>query len=206
MLITILMFIFSKFFSFIFFVLIWSQNLKAFKLIEIWYIGRLLYAFFDFIVYLFKFFVIHIRSCKFVPKIWSSSNWLKFGTEVDYHMLISTLMFIFSKFFSFIFFGQIRSQILKFFKLTEIWYRGRLPYDYFDFNVYFFKILFIHIVLDKFGPKIWSYLNWLKFGTVVYAHFDFNACFFKFFSFIVFWTNLVPKCEVLQVDWNLVHR
>ena len=153
MLITILMFIFSKFFSFIFFVLIWSQNLKAFKLIEIWYIGRLLYAFFDFIVYLFKFFVIHIRSCKFVPKIWSSSNWLKFGTEVDYHMLISTLMFIFSKFFSFIFFGQIWSQNLKFFILTEIWYRGRLPYTYFDFNVYFFKIFVIHI----FFGKIWSH-------------------------------------------------
>ena len=36
-------------------------------------------------------------------------------------MLIAALMFIFSKFFSFVFFGQICSQNLKFFKLTKIW-------------------------------------------------------------------------------------
>ena len=166
MLITNLMFIISKLFSFIFFGLIWSQNLKFFKLIEIWYIGRSLYAYFDFIAYFFKFFVIHIRSGKVVSKIWSSSNLLKLGAEVDYHMLISTLMFIFSKLFSFIFLGKISSQNLTFVRLTEIWYRGRLPYGYFDFNVYFFNILFIHI----------------------------------------FGANLVPKSEVLQIDWNLVQR
>ena len=166
MLITNLMFIISKLFSFIFFGLIWSQNLKFFKLIEIWYIGRSLYAYFDFIAYFFKFFVIHIRSGKVGPKIWSYSNLLKLGAEGDYHMLISTLMFIFSKLFSFIFLGKISSQNLTFVRLTEIWYRGRLPYGYFDFNVYFFNILFIHI----FGE------------------------------------NLVPKSEVLQIDWNLVQR
>ena len=44
-----------------------------------------------------------------------------------------------------IFLGQIWSQNLKFFKLIEIWWRGRLLYAYFDFNVYFFKIFVIHI-------------------------------------------------------------
>ena len=41
---------------------------------------------------------------------------------------------VFSKFFSFIFFGQIWSLYLKF-----VWCRGRLLYAYFDFNVYFFQ-------------------------------------------------------------------
>ena len=153
MLITNLMFIISKLFSFIFFGLIWSQNLKFFKLIEIWYIGRSLYAYFDFIAYFFKFFVIHIRSGKVGPKIWSSSNLLKLGAEVDYLMLISTLMFIFSKLFSFIFLGKISSQNVTFVRLTEIWYRGRLPYGYFDFNVYFFNILFIHIFGENLVRK-----------------------------------------------------
>ena len=83
---------------------------------------------------------------KLCPKVLSSSDWLKFGTGVDYHMLISILMFIFSKFFSLIFLGQISFENAKSFRLTEIWYRGRLPYAYFDFNIYFFKILFFYIL------------------------------------------------------------
>ena len=75
-------------------------------------------------------------------------------------MFITVLMFIFPKFFSFIFFGQIWFQNLKFFKLTEIWYRGRL----------------------------------------LYAYFSFDACFFKTFVVYIFWANLVPKFEVLQVN------
>ena len=52
------------------------------------------------------------------------------------------------------FFWQIWSQKLKFFKLTEIWYRGRLPYAYFDFNGYFFKIFIILIFLGKLSIEI----------------------------------------------------
>ena len=62
------------------------------------------------------------------------------------------------------FFGQIWSQKLKFSKLTEIWYRHKLLYPCFEFNVNFFN----------------------------------------FFSLIFFGANLVPKSEVLQVNWNLV--
>ena len=67
-------------------------------------------------------------------------------------MLITVLMFIFSTFFSFIFFGQIWSENLKVFKLTKIWYRGRLLHAYFDFRIH------------------------------------------------MFWANLVPKSEVLQIN------
>ena len=68
-------------------------------------------------------------------------------------MLITVLMFIFSKFFSFILFGQIYSQNLKFFKLNKIWYRGKLLYAYFDFNVYFFKVFVVHIFWANMDPK-----------------------------------------------------
>ena len=66
-------------------------------------------------------------------------------------MFITVLMgFFFSKLMSFIFLGKICSQNLKFFKMTEILYRGRLLFPYFDFDVYFFKIF-----AYNFG-QIWS--------------------------------------------------
>ena len=46
---------------------------------------------------------------------------MKFRRGVHCYILITALMFIFSKFFSFKFFGQIWSQNLKFFKLTRTW-------------------------------------------------------------------------------------
>ena len=94
MLISNLLFIFSKWVSFIFLWQIWFRNLKFFKFIEIWYIGRLVYAYFDFIFYFFKFFVIHIRSGKFAPKNWSSSNSLKCRAALHYYMLNMILMLI----------------------------------------------------------------------------------------------------------------
>ena len=117
-------------------------------------------------------------------------------------MLISTLMFIFSKFFSFIFLGQIWSQNLKFFRLTEVWYRGRLPYAYFDFNVYFFKILFTHIFGANLVPKseVFRLIEiWYR-SRLSYAYFDFNVYFFKILFIHIFEANLVPKSEVLQID------
>ena len=90
-----------------FFDQIWSHNLDFLKLIEI--SSRVTFLFFQDSFHLYFL-------GKFGPKIRCSSNWLKFGTEVDHYMLISILMFIFSKFLSFIFFGQIWSQNLKFSK------------------------------------------------------------------------------------------
>ena len=119
MLISILIFLFSKFFSLIILGQIWYQNLKFSRLNEIWYRGRNKHM----VIYLCtKFF-----SGKFGTNILSFSDLTKFGTEVDYHMLTSILIFIFSRFFSTIFLGQTWSQNMKFFRLTEIWYRGRLP-------------------------------------------------------------------------------
>ena len=61
------------------------------------------------------------------------------------------------------FFGQIWSENLEFFKLTETSYKGTLLYAYYHFNVDFFKIFVNHI----------------------------------------FWANLVPKSDIVPIDWNL---
>ena len=74
-------------------------------------------------------------------------------------------------------FDQILSQKLKFSKLTEILYKITLLYVYYDFFVYFFKLLFIQFFLAKFGPKIWNSSNWLKFecrGTLLYGYYNFS--------------------------------
>ena len=89
-------------------------------LTEICYRGTLLYANYNFNVYFFKIIFIHIFLGKFGSKIWSSSNWLRFHTGVHCYELITTLMFIFSMFLPFIFFGLIWTQNLKVSKLTEI--------------------------------------------------------------------------------------
>ena len=109
---------------------------------------------------------------KFDPIIWISSNWLKFRIGVHCYMLITALMFIFSKKISFTFLGQIWSKNLKFYKLTEICCKRTLLYAYYNFNVYFFKN-FCHWY--NFG-QIWSQNPiisklteiWYK-GTLLYA-------------------------------------
>ena len=68
-------------------------------------------------------------------------------------MLITSLMFIFSNFFSFIFFGQMWSQNLKFSKLTEIRFRGTLLYAYYDLMFIFPKFLSL-LFLGKYGSII----------------------------------------------------
>ena len=74
------------------------------KLTEILQRGTFLNACYDFKVYFFKIFVSHVFLGKFCLKIWNSPNWLKFGTRVHGCMLTTILMFIFLKFFWFIFF------------------------------------------------------------------------------------------------------
>ena len=106
-----LMVIFSKVFSFIFFLANLVPKSEILQT-EIWCRGTLLYADYDFNACFFKIL------------------------------------------FLFIFFGQIRLQNLKFFKLTEISCRVTLLYAYYYFNVYFFKFFAIHIILGKFGFKI----------------------------------------------------
>ena len=89
---------------------------------------------------------------KFGPKNWSSPNRLKFGVWVHCYILISNLMFIFSKFLSFIFFGQIWSQNLKVLKLNGIWYSGTLLYVYYNFNVHLSKIFVNHVFWANLEP------------------------------------------------------
>ena len=121
---------------------------------------------------------------KFRPKNWSSPDRLKFGVCVHCYILISNLMIIFSKFLSFIFFGQIRPQNLKFLKLNGIWYRGTLLYVYYNFNVHFSKIFVTYVFLGKFGTIIWIFPNWLKVRRVVHCYMLIRI-FYIYKSFVV---------------------
>ena len=94
-----------------------------------------------------------------------------------------------------IFLGQIWSQNLKFFKLTEIWYSGTLLHVFYDFSVYFFKKFFIHIILGKVGSKV-CFSNWMKFGTRTHCYMLITVLmpnFSKYLPFINFWHKLHPK-------------
>ena len=119
-------------------------------------------------------------------------------------------MFVFSLFFSFMFcLTQIWSQNLTFSKVIGIWYSGTLLYSYYDFNIYFFKIIFIHFLSFIFleGEQIcFQNLNFFKLtevlymGTFLYVYYNFNIHFLKIFVSHVFCANLVWK--VLQINWN----
>ena len=141
MLITVLRFVFSKLFSFIFFGQIWSQYLKFFKLTVLWYRGRFLNPYFDFNVYFSGILIILIFLDKFGPK--SELPQINLNL-VQVYIAICLLRFqclVFPIFCQSYLFGQIWSHNQKFYKMTEISYTGILLYAYYDFNVYFFKIL-----------------------------------------------------------------
>ena len=123
-------------------------------------------------------------------------------------MLIAILMFIFSKFLPLMFFGQIWSYGLDFFKLTRISWRGKLLYAYYISEVYFFKILFIHIFWAKFGPKIWRNLNWLKLGTGVHCYMLISISMFIFSKFLSayffgqFWSQNLKFSKLIWIWWR----
>ena len=196
-LILILKFIFSNFFSLIYLGEIWSQNLKFLKLTEIWYRGK--WPYFSFI------FFGRIWSQK-----WTSSNWLKFGTEVDDHVLISILMFIFSNFlFIHLFFGKFGPKIWSF----SDWLKNGTEIDYLILisilMFIFSKFLSFIFSLGKFGPTKTHIcqINWnMVQGYIVYAYFDFNVYYYKILFIHISGANLVPKSEVFQIDWTLVQR
>ena len=79
---------------------------------------------------------------------------MKFGTEIDYLILISILMFIFSKFLSFIFslekFGPIKTDVCQ---IKSNFVEGYIVYAYFEFHVYYLKKKFIDIFLANLVPK-----------------------------------------------------
>ena len=103
-----------------------------------------------------------------------------------------------------VFYGEIWSQKLKFSKLTEIWYRHKLLYPCFKFNVNFLN--FFH---SYFLGQIWS--QNLKFsklteiwyqGTLLYVYHNFNIYFCKVLvlhSFLgKFGSNLVPNSVIVN--------
>ena len=103
---------------------------------------------------------------KFGSKNWSFPKCQNFGTGVIAISLFE-IWCLFLQIFCH-FFGQIWSQNPKFSKLTEIRYKDTLLYAYYNFNVYVFKSFVIHIILDKFGPKIWFCPNWLESRILVH--------------------------------------
>ena len=103
---------------------------------------------------------------KFGSKNWSFPKCQNFGTGVIAISLFE-IWCLFLQIFCH-FFGQIWSQNPKFSKLTEIRYKDTLLYAYYNFNVYVFKSFVIHIILDKFGPKIWFCSNWLESRILVH--------------------------------------
>ena len=108
----------------------------------------------------------------------------------------------FSKSFPFIFFGKIWSQNLKFFKLTEIWYSGRLLFAYFDFDVYFLKIFVIHIFSETLVPKSEVLqINWHLVLANTFKCLSWFWC-LVFQNFYI--QQIWAKSNVLHIDWNLM--
>ena len=113
-------------------------------------------------------------------------------------------MFLFPKVLSSHFLGQTWTQNLKFFKLTKIWYRGRLLYAY--FSLFIFSKNFGSYFLNKFSPKIRSSLNklkldagihWYKLITILVLNF---SIFFHSYHF----NQILAKTNVLLIDSNLI--
>ena len=116
--------------------------------------GYIVYAYFDLNVY---FFQNSFRS-HFFWQIWSQNVKFFKLTKIWYIGRFYCLFFqIFCHSYSF---RQIWSQNLKFFKLTEMSY----------FDVYFFKILVIHIFGANLVPTNWSSPYWLKFGAALHYY------------------------------------
>ena len=73
---------------------------------------------------------------------------------------------------------------------------------FFEFNVYSFKILVIHIFGSKFVLKFFKLTEIFYRGILLYAHYNFNVYFSRFFVIHIFWANLDPKSGVLQLtNW-----
>ena len=126
----VLMFIFSKFLSVIFWGQISPHNLKIYKMTQILCRGSLLYAYYDVNVYLFQIFCQSYFCGQFGHTIWSFPHWLKFLPHITTCLLWFWYLF-FAKLCHSNNFGQICSLNPKFSRLTEIWYKGTFLYaDY----------------------------------------------------------------------------
>ena len=142
---------------------------------------------------------------QFASKNWFSENWLKFGTVAHCYILISNLMFIFSKNFH-SFFGANLVSKLQVFQINRNFVQECIALSSLRFKCLFFQKFFSYIFLCKFGPKIWGSIKWPKFRTGVHCCILITILIFFFTVFVnhIFWTNLVSKFKVFQIDWNFV--
>ena len=128
------------------------------------------YAFIMILIFSFS------KSFSIIPsgQIWSQDlKFFKltgFGRGVHCYILIRMLMFIFSKtFFIYIYFRANLVPKSYVFQTDQNLVRWYINYCNFKFNVYFFKSFVIHVILGKFGSKIWNCPNWLESRICVYV-------------------------------------
>ena len=142
---------------------------------------------------------------KFGPIISSSTKWLKFRRGVQCCMLITILMFTFSKFLTVIFFWE--NLISK----SEVLQINSLIYSHYDFNVYFFKNFVVHIILDKTS----CCPSWPE--SIICVHYQYNMSIiiescnfsktcssnimgkFHFILFSSYWQNYVEYLSQISV-------
>ena len=132
---------------------------------------------------------------KFNPKNWSSLDWLKYGTGVDYHIYT---YFDFNVYFSLGKFGPTKSEICQI-KWNLV--QGYIVYAYFDLNVYFFKIIFIYI----FFWQIWSQnVKFFKLTKIWYIG-RFYCLFFQIFchsySFRQIWSQNLKFFKLTEMSY-----
>ena len=143
---------------------------------------------------------------KFDLKNWSFPNSLKFDTEVYCYILILILMFIFPRFLSltFIWANLVpKSEVLQ---INWNLVQGYIRMCLFRFYCLFFQNFCHSYVLGKFGPKIYSSPNKLKFDTGVHCYMVIMILMFSFLK-IFHWYNfgqIWAKSNVLHIDWNLI--
>ena len=132
---------------------------------------------------------------KFCLKNGSSPNRLKFGAGVHCYMLITILLFIFSKCSSFILFWANFVPKCEILQINWNLVQGYIAIGLLRFLCFFFQN-FCH---SYFLGQIWS--QNLKFSvlteiwgkrTFLYACYNFNVYFSQIFVTHIFWTNLVP--------------
>ena len=116
MLITTLMFIFSKYLSFMFFEQIWFLIWISWNWLK-FLRGVHCYLLITILMFIFSKYLSLMFFEQIWFLIWISWNWLKFLRGVHCYLLITILMFIFSKFCHSYNFGQIWFQNLMFSKI-----------------------------------------------------------------------------------------
>ena len=142
-----------------------------------------------------------LKPAEITQKLPETSHIILFLVKINYFQVGFVIIF-----HAEVFFGQIWFQKQKFFKLTEIWDMGTLLYTRYDFNVYFFKILFIHsfwanMVLKSVDLQIeWSPYSGTCYKLIAVLVFIFSK-FLSFIFFVLIWSQNQLKSKLTRI-WS----